>query len=184
MRLLLGALCLSSCGPSAREVPTALKKQSVVGGQHETRYPAAGYMLLGEPLEGPYCTLTLLSPRVALTAAHCVHIWPDDTLEGEFYVKGPTYLAIGLGDAMSTAPTAVRRVWIHPGYDTLAKPFSFYHDVALLFLSEPVQLDAYPTIAPLPPGETPRSVGYGGTVSGGPGEHCKFRSQSSCTLAG
>jgi len=128
-------------------------------------------MLIGTPLDGPYCTLTVLSPRVAVTAAHCVHIWPDDTLdtEGQLWVRGSTQIGVGLGDAMSGPATEVRRVWIHPGYDTLASSFDFRHDLALLFLSDPVKLDAYPTIAPLPAGETPRSVGYGGTASGGPG---------------
>ena len=45
-----------------------------------------------------------------------------------------------------------------------------FDEISDSFLSEPVQLDAYPTIAPLPAGETPRWVGYGGTESGGPEE--------------
>jgi V8-like Glu-specific endopeptidase len=110
------------------------------------------------------CTATVIGARAVLTAAHCV--------DG---VSDPAKLQVRLGTDVS-APVAVldvAQVRKHPDYRGRSEDAS--HDVALLILTEDVQVRA-PEVRWIPPnlealprhlvGQRVQNVGYGATVGG------------------
>ena len=117
------------------------------------------------------CSATLLSPTVVLTAGHCTSNYPDGPFTG---MRVFTESDVDGGD--NTYPTCVggncveAAEWFaHPLYETA--PF-FYHDVGVVILEEPIQLEEYgvlPEVDQLDPLKTRRglqnrtftAVGYG-----------------------
>ncbi len=123
--------------PAPRAVP-------VIGGQHETGYPAVGYLMVDGQ---PNCGASLVRPQVAVTAAHCV-------AEGSRF-------AIGFGD-LNSGPLYQGRAQVHPQWRG-----EYQHDVAILVLDQAPPV-APATIGSAVNGTTVRYVGYGRTTPGGP----------------
>jgi hypothetical protein len=103
------------------------------------------------------CTGTVVSPRVVLTAAHCLDVFGED---GQYEIFLGSRL--GSGDGRFALVTSALR---HPAYD----PVTHEHDLALLRLAVPVDV----TPVPLPSGllapavgQPLRVVGFGTTVVG------------------
>jgi hypothetical protein len=95
-----------------------------------------------------YCTGTLVSKTVVVTAAHCLDAIPA--------------VAVGFGLYGETTPVAVKEQYVHPLWDGL---FYSGHDVAVLVLASEVS-DVTPVPLGLDPadaqvGEPLRIVGYG-----------------------
>src|SRR5262245_60657050 len=67
---LAGAACSGQVDASSDEA-------EIVGGRAERRFAPVGYLSMETDRSGrsftPFCTATLLAPRVLATAAHCVH---------------------------------------------------------------------------------------------------------------
>jgi hypothetical protein len=89
-RLLVATGLLAACQGDPH-----LGSEDVVGGGEELGYDAAGYLLVGDSwdtLEAPWCGAVLLSPTVAVSAAHCFGAGPLG--EG---LPAPTHAGISFG---------------------------------------------------------------------------------------
>ncbi|MGW7682201.1 S1 family peptidase [Kribbella sp. NPDC054772] len=74
---------------------------------------------------GLYCGATLIAPDKIVTAAHCM----DEDMSTYYAVQGRADLA----DNSVGQTSRIRKVWIHPGYNTK----DHRYDVAVLTLSRP-----------------------------------------------
>lgn len=149
--------------------PTDVGEPNVVGGQLESGYPSAGFLLISSTRDGDYsapaCGLTLVAPRAVVTAAHCVAFTPEALNE---------HYAVGFGaiDAAAEANiVGVNEIVVHPGYDPVGDP-RYRHDVAVLILDRDMTELApeRPVMAVGPAlsiGQDLTYVGYGRTTPGG-----------------
>jgi secreted trypsin-like serine protease len=131
----------------------------VVGGQPESGYPPVGYLHNNlYPSAKTWCGVTLIAPKVVITASHCV-----DGIAA-------SNLSVGFG-VVGTAPAvAVAAVHMHPSYVYRAEgDYLPWDDVAILELAQEVAIPPA-TLARAETGTcTNRYVGYGRNVPGGGG---------------
>lgn len=146
-------LLLAACSPA----PVEDVRSAIVDGTVAPEDAAVGALVARrarcvEPEPALLCTVTLIAPRVVLTAAHCLDTFGAD---GQYEVL--------FDDALRTSSMAfvVIGVRAHPGYD----PRTHENDLALMLLAAPV-----PGIVPVPlattsvaAGDTVRAVGFGTT---------------------
>ncbi|SFJ00837.1 trypsin-like serine peptidase [Jannaschia pohangensis] len=92
-----------------------------------------------------FCTATLVSPTLVLTAAHCVF----DPATGAAHRTEEIVFRAGLRHGREDARRTIRRMVVHPGYDFSAKPSaeSVAADLALLELDRALQM---PNVQPFP----------------------------------
>lgn len=124
--LLLG---LVACGG---EPAIGSSDSDIVDGDLASRYAYAA--LVDAELEGGvgHCSGAVIAPRVALTAGHCVHGF------GPWRVTTPF-----AGGQVVTASRGETFDWLTTPDD----PRPDMHDIGLLYLDEPITLDAYPELA-------------------------------------
>lgn len=100
-------------------------------------HPYVGAMLYFTPTEGHYCSGTLISPTVFLTAGHCTYGAKDAILTVVTFDSIPYY---GGAFIIGTPHT-------HPRYGL--DPFPNTHDVGVVKLWTPVTMDTYGVLPPV-----------------------------------
>ena len=136
----------------------------IVGGETSAAAPAVGVLMARHDETGElraFCTAGLLSPRAALSAAHCAPAARD-------YVRAGFRLAFGRGANLDSLveDIALDGVFVHPAYD----PRTLEHDAAVFVLAE--DSDAPDVLVPddsVPEGPEPATldfIGYGVTGDG------------------
>lgn len=130
--------------------------EKIVGGESEVRYPAVGAMLVDGQ---PFCTGTMVTPTVVVTAGHCVHGIEASTME---WFIGPN-----ANDRASGRAIRVASAQPHPLYSES----TLQNDIAVLVLSEPADVEAMPMLREAMDaswvGRRALFVGYGITRGGG-----------------
>jgi hypothetical protein len=158
--MFLAVALFAGCATAPQE--TGSSASDVVGGVADSNYPATGYLLVGtskDTLAGPNCGATLISPRVAVTASHCIVIKRNENPNVVF--------GISFGE-VNTRPVYPALVTVsHPGFTLDGELGTRYpHDVAILILEEPI-IGVLPVkVLSAPKGQNARYVGYGRTTPG------------------
>lgn len=145
---------------------------AIVGGRLEEGYPAAGYLMRGADathLQGPRCGATLVAPKVALTAGHCVANHPPTSAYG-----------VGFGPRGSSPIHRVARAVAHPEYVVDAITKRHRHDVAVLLLEDEPPVAPARVVAPVV-GLPARHIGYGRITPGDHGVTTGFTSERKST---
>jgi V8-like Glu-specific endopeptidase len=129
------ALALSSgCTIDGEDVGAS--QAQVVGGTATTAYPAVAFLYseFSDTDAAQLCSGTLITPRVILTAAHCVE-FPGGAPERYLAYFGSTVLEET--DPVGTEPVDITRYEYHPTWNI--DDLEGGHDIGLVLLSRPVQ---------------------------------------------
>lgn len=134
-------LCLALLMPATAAAASGDAQASIVGGREASiaEFPSLAYIEADQGQSGFACTGTVASPRVILTAAHCV----EDIEHGTFTPSGQYAVATGTtspGKALRENVFKVVETHVFPGFD----PGSLRGDAAILVLDRPT---AAPPIA-------------------------------------
>jgi secreted trypsin-like serine protease len=126
---------------------------SIIGGHGATiaEFPSLAYIEANQGKSGFACTGTVVSPRVILTAAHCV----EDIERGTFTPPSQYALATGTTSPSQSLRENVFKVvenHVFPGFD----PGSLRGDAAILVIDRPT---AAPPIAMAGPADVPLYAG-------------------------
>lgn len=105
LRIALVCTGLVGCGAaSERTETTDENRESIVGGQTTSLYPAVGALTING---FPFCTGTLIAPRKVATAAHCLVDYPASSMR----------FALGTNANAPTTVIKVAAIQPHPQYD-------------------------------------------------------------------
>ena len=105
--------------------------QPIIGGVAASDYPEAAILNMRTARGATYaCTASIIAPKVVLTAGHCV--------------DGMASFDVFVGNSTQTSTSAETFDWNERGA-TQVNPN--HHDIGLVYLSTPVKLAAYPTLA-------------------------------------
>ncbi|MEO3761759.1 serine protease [Streptomyces sp. B5E4] len=152
------------------QAPPAAADGVVVGG-HPVRIDDSPWTvaltsrtLFGDERSGQFCAGVLVSPKVVLTAAHCL---AEETLGKHWSKVGDLSVVAGRGDLAGTEGRefALERVWVNPDYDAWTNA----GDLAVLLLKDPAEARDFLKLAEKPddpayePGSRARVYGWGDT---------------------
>lgn len=135
------SLSLFACAPGGYDVDSYddtdegadERGDAIVGGSAATAYPEA--VLIDMKQGGSVvaiCSGTLIAPKVVLTAGHCVHGFDGWNIKAPFASN-------------QTASASASAVYDWTNDSEFVDPNQ--HDVGLIFLSKPITIASYPTIA-------------------------------------
>ena len=103
----------------------------IVGGARTAAYPAAALLNMRAASGASYaCTATVIAPRVVLTAGHCV----DGMVSWNVIANG----------SVRTSTKGETFDWKEKGATTVNP---LHHDLGLVYLTDPIVLPSYPTLA-------------------------------------
>lgn len=129
------AVPAGSCG---RQVVTP-SSQRIVGGVEAT--PHSWPWIVSLQMRDHFCGGTLIDSRHVLTAAHCL----SPAMAGQIRVVAGLHDRANLNTGRIQS-MSVSKVFMHEQYNTVTQA----HDIAVLRLAQPVQLNAYVNIICLP----------------------------------
>lgn len=130
IEILLG-LVLTGCSVDEGSEDVAVSMDPIVGGVLASAYPEAAILNIDVTPSMYYaCSGTLIAPRVVLTAGHCV--------------VGHQHWDVYVGSSYQASTTAAVYDWPVLDSDIVS---ASYHDIGLVFLSNPIALAAYPALA-------------------------------------
>jgi hypothetical protein len=166
--VMMGAALVGCLGaPDDPSVVDGAEK-SVINGTVDNGDPAVVMLRSGR---SGYCTGTLISPTIVLTAAHCV--------------DGITATSVGFGLNGQSTPVAVRQQVFHPDWDP--DDLGAGNDIAVLVLASAVS-----GVTPIPvatdtslarAGNPVRIVGFGNNFDNGAGTASGFGTKRQASLA-
>ena len=151
-----------ACGGAPGDDPTAAVDEAIQGGAADSGDPAVGLIWFQG---GGFCTGTLISSTVVLTAGHCV----QDPIVGFYTGAGKATANIGANPVSGMTKHAVSGMEAHPSYSAGGCPNPTL-DLGLIHLAQPIT-----TIAPVKitaggampaAGATCSAVGFGTHTSG------------------
>ena len=150
------AAAVTGCGLEDPDAHLESDSAPIIAGTVTTGDPAiVEFLSLLSPTRAGICTATLVSPRVLLTAAHCMAEHPE-AVNGVFF---------GASNAQLTSATfvPVAKAIYNPGY-SIDNP-ALEHDVGVLVLAEPAPMKPIPmnraALGTDVIGQLARYVGYG-----------------------
>lgn len=170
--MLLVALALAACGAPAEDVDARASSAAITKSEEDPGDDAVVALILEQRGRRPHllCSGVVISPRIVVTAAHCLNDLGTNNLE-----RSP--LRIVLGSDVTRPRTSLRAIAanVHPDYyHTPLAP----HDLATLVLERSVPVP--PITLATQELETPdigapvRLVGFGGTDPADPGGRKRF----------
>lgn len=132
LAILLTFACSQPTPKSLEDGAIEVKTQSIINGNKDNRYPAAG-AIIGDK-KASFCTGTLIAPRLVLTAAHCIDAFSRVQGTISFRIDVPI-------DQFRFKPSWIevdrQKTKRHPQY-TGTQTQSINHDIAMIVLKRPV----------------------------------------------
>jgi secreted trypsin-like serine protease len=165
-RVIVVALLHVGCGGE----DVAQQSEAIINGTPiaADSLPGVGLLLVEEATLTEFCTATLVSDRLLLTAAHCVAQIPTGSQVAFF-----TGSDISAPDAASQM-LAVSSYAPNPAFSAMAQPpgtLADYHDIAVVQLAQPTTIAPVKMVRPaevgvlLKTGSSMRIAGYGETAA-------------------